>query len=219
MSEAPRPPEIEFDEVYRAGGVPWDIGEPQSALAELVAAGWCTGNVLDIGCGTGELALALAARGHTVTGVDLAPHAIELARRKAAERGLDVDLHVADATEFDDHGSSFDTVLDSGLLHCLQPEAQARYLDVLRRVCKPGGRVAVLCFADIPGGRTPDGRGLTEGWLRGLFVDGWEIEKLDSANILGIVPDGLGDMSEWPRDERGRTPMTGWLLRGHRVDS
>ncbi|MGP3963431.1 class I SAM-dependent methyltransferase [Nonomuraea sp. 3N208] len=210
---------MEFDEVYRAGRIPWDIGEPQPALAELVAKGWCTGHVLDIGCGTGELALALAAHGYTVMGVDLEPHAIELARRKAAEHGLDVDLHVADATEFDDQGSSFDTVLDSGLLHSLQPEAQARYLDVLRRVCKPGGRVAVLCFADIPGARTPGGRGLTEGRLRGLFADGWEIETLDVANILGIVPDGLGDMSEWPRDERGRTPMTGWLLRAHRVGS
>jgi 2-heptyl-1-hydroxyquinolin-4(1H)-one methyltransferase len=211
----------DFEEIYRAdaadaAGVPWDIGEPQPALAELVDLGWYEGRVLDIGCGTGELGLALAARGHLVTGVDLAPTAIERARHKAAERGLDAEFVVADATELAGYDGHFDTVVDSGLLHCLEPPAQRRYLEVLRRICRPGGRVAVLCFADVPGARTPDRGRLTEHGLRELFADGWDVEALEAADILGILRDGLGEMSTWPRDDKGRTPMTGWRLRARR---
>lgn len=219
----PDPPDMGFEEIYRAradgGGVPWDIGEPQPALVELVDMGWCEGQILDIGCGTGELGLALAARGHSVTGVDLAPSAIALARRKAAERGLAADFVAADATELHGYDGRFDTVLDSGLLHCLQPPAQRRYLEVLSRICRPGGRVAILCFADVPGAHTPDRGRLTDHGLHELFTDGWDIEALEAADILGLIADGLGEMSTWPRDSKGRTPMTGWRLRAHRTAS
>ncbi|MGH3757382.1 class I SAM-dependent methyltransferase [Actinophytocola sp.] len=222
MTEQPEPPDMDFEEVYRdradGRGVPWDIGEPQPALAELVDMGWCRGRILDIGCGTGELGLALAARGHSVTGVDLASSAIARARHKAAERGLEVEFVVADATELGYDGS-FDTVVDSGLLHCLRPSAQRRYLEVLGRICRPGGRVAVLCFADVPRARTPDRGRLTERGLQELFTDGWDVEALEAAEIVGLLGDGLGEMSAWPRDSKGRTPMTGWRLRAGRAEA
>ncbi|NKQ57828.1 class I SAM-dependent methyltransferase [Amycolatopsis sp. K13G38] len=209
-------PKAEFEAIYQGAHIPWDIGEPQPALAELVNAGWCVGVVLDAGCGTGELGLAVARRGHTVTGLDVSPRAIELARRKAAERDLEARFEATDITELTGYDDAFDTVVDSGLLHVLDPTAQERYLGVLRRVCRPGGRVAVLCFADVPGARTPGGRGLTEARLRELFTDGWEIEAFERAGVLGIIPEGLGEQSEWPKDDRGRTPMTGWRLRARR---
>ena len=186
---------MEFEQVYRDGRIPWDIGEPQPALAELV--GWCVGDVLDAGCGTGELALAVAAAGHQVLGVDSAPAAIAMATRKAAERGVSATFRTADITTLD---GAFDTVLDSGLLHCLTPSDQDRYLAVLNRICRD--RVAILCFADRPGARTPDGRGLTEARLRDLFAD-WTIDELVPADILGVI-------------EGRRTPMSGWRLRARR---
>lgn len=220
MTQQPKPPDKQFEEIYSGATpsaiIPWDLGEPQPALAELISTGWCVGTIVDVGCGTGELALALAARGHAVLGVDVAPSAIELARHKAGQRGLDAEFRAADATELDGYDGRFDTVLDSGLLHCLRSEEQLRYLRVLRRVCKRGGRIAVLCFADVPGARTPDGGRLSEQWLRELFSEGWEIDALDATNILGVLREGLGEMNEWPTDESGRTLMTGWLLRAHR---
>jgi cyclopropane fatty-acyl-phospholipid synthase-like methyltransferase len=188
---------VEFEEVYRDGRIPWDIGEPQPALAEVVAADWCVGDVLDAGCGTGELALALAARGHRVLGVDFAPSAIAMASSKAAERGLRADFQAADITTLD---GAFDTVLDSGLLHCLSPEDQERYLAMLNRTCRD--RAAILCFADRPGARTPEDRGLTEARLRDLFAD-WTVEELVPAEIFGVI-------------EGVRTPMSGWRLRARR---
>jgi 2-polyprenyl-3-methyl-5-hydroxy-6-metoxy-1,4-benzoquinol methylase len=58
------------------------------------------GPVLDLACGTGRMALRLAAQGHQVTGVDVVPEMIARARQKAAERGVSVEWVVADARAF-----------------------------------------------------------------------------------------------------------------------
>src|SRR4051794_11108004 len=74
---------------------PQEIGRPQPAfvgVADRVA-----GSVLDAGCGTGENALFLAGRGHTVTGIDFLAEPIARAKQKAAERGLPATLLVKDA--------------------------------------------------------------------------------------------------------------------------
>ena len=76
-----------FEQAYQDGPPPWEIGRPQPAFVALEEAGEIVGDVLDVGCGTGENALYLANRGHEVWGVDGVPAAIERARQKAAERG------------------------------------------------------------------------------------------------------------------------------------
>src|SRR5215208_3144651 len=53
--------------------------------------------ILDIGCGTGSLSIALAELGHKVTGIDLSPSMISLAQPKAASYGLPIEFHVMDA--------------------------------------------------------------------------------------------------------------------------
>ena len=79
---------MDWDSVYReegafAGPPPWNIGEPQPELAALIRDGKISGDVLDAGCGHAELALALAAAGSTVVGIDLAPTAIAAATEAA----------------------------------------------------------------------------------------------------------------------------------------
>lgn len=64
------PDEPGFNPAYR-GTPPWDIGRPQPDFVRLEAAGEIEGSVLDVGCGTGEHVLYLAARGHDAWGVDL----------------------------------------------------------------------------------------------------------------------------------------------------
>jgi 2-polyprenyl-3-methyl-5-hydroxy-6-metoxy-1,4-benzoquinol methylase len=78
-----------FDEAY-SGTPPWDIGRPQGEFVRLAESGAIRGDVLDVGCGTGENALYLASLGHVVLGIDAAPHAIEKARKKSEERGIQV---------------------------------------------------------------------------------------------------------------------------------
>src|SRR6266496_5277243 len=58
------------------------------------------GPLLDLACGTGRMALHMAARGYSVTGVDLIPEMIAHARKKAAQQNLAVEWVVSDARDF-----------------------------------------------------------------------------------------------------------------------
>ena len=126
----------------------WDIDGPQPALLEL-AGGFLSGRVLDAGCGSGENALALAARGLDVWGIDIVDSAIGRARAKAAARGLPAARFlVGDALGLGELGMTFDAVLDCGLFHAFTDEERALYRLGLEAVLPPGGRLALLGFSD-----------------------------------------------------------------------
>jgi len=98
--------------------------------------------VLDVGCGGGLLAEALAAAGASVTGIDLAPGMIEVARLHSAEAGLAIDYRVAGAEELADAmPEAFDVVTCLEMLeHVPEPAAMVATLATLVR---PGG--ALVC--------------------------------------------------------------------------
>src|SRR5215213_3887477 len=129
-----------FSAMYEAGPPPWDIGRPQPAFLELAEQGALTGHVLDVGCGTGEHALMAAARGFDATGIDAIPTPIDIARRKARNRGLTVRFLVSDALRLPDLGEHFDTVLDSGLFHVFDDEDRARFAASLGASISVSGR-------------------------------------------------------------------------------
>src|SRR6185312_4314520 len=85
-----------FDAAYE-GTPPWDIGRPQPAFVQLAETGRIQGRVLDAGCGTGENALHLAARGLDAWGIDASGKAIERAVGKAKTRALRSTFVVGDA--------------------------------------------------------------------------------------------------------------------------
>jgi SAM-dependent methyltransferase len=145
MADGPR---HDFEEVYRAGGAPWDIGRPQPEIVTLAGEGEIVGDVLDAGCGTGENALFLASLGRRVLGVDAAPTAIARAREKAAQRGLPAAFLVADALDLGKLRRRFETVVDCGLFHTFEPEQRRPYAHSLCEVLSPGGTLQLLCFSD-----------------------------------------------------------------------
>lgn len=98
--------------------------------------------VLDVGCGGGLLAEALAREGARVTAIDLAPGMIEVARLHAAESGLTIDYRVAAVEELAAaEPGGFDVVTCMELLeHVPEPE---RMMATLARSLRPGGALFV----------------------------------------------------------------------------
>lgn len=97
--------------------------------------------VLDVACGTGNLALPAARLGANVTGVDIAPNLVEQARANAAREGLQAQFDEGDAEALPYDDASFDTVVTMyGAMFAPRPDVVA---SELLRVTKPGGRIAM----------------------------------------------------------------------------
>jgi cyclopropane fatty-acyl-phospholipid synthase-like methyltransferase len=169
----------EFNSMY-CGTPPWDIGRPQPAL--LALADEFRGRVLDIGCGTGEHALLAATHGLGATGLDSAPAAIEIARRKARDRGLHVRFLVHNALEVGSLGEQFDTVIDSGLFHVFDDEDRRAYVESLKRITALGARYFMLCFSDQqPGDYGP--RRVRQDEIRSSFSQGWRVDAIEPVKL------------------------------------
>jgi len=166
-----------WDDSYKGPPPPWDIGRPQQAFVRLAEAGSLTGDLLDAGCGTGEHTLLGAQCGARALGIDVSGRAIEAARQKATERGIDARFDVHDATRIDELGLRFDTVLDSGLFHVFDDEAAPRYVSAVHGALRPGGHLHLMCFSDAePGEWGP--RRVTETDLLSAFEAGWRVESI-----------------------------------------
>jgi ubiquinone/menaquinone biosynthesis C-methylase UbiE len=105
--------------------------------------------VLDVGCGTGSLAIAAKQQlgtTSTVCAIDASDQMIERARKKARNAGLDITITqgVAQTLRFDD--SRFDLVLSTRMLHHLPRKGRLECAREMRRVLRPGGRALVVDF-------------------------------------------------------------------------
>jgi len=96
--------------------------------------------VLDVACGTGNVSLTAARRGATVTGVDITPAMLEMARERGEAIEIDVDWQAGDATDLPFADDAFDVTL-SCLGHAFADDPAAAGAELLR-VTRPGGRIA-----------------------------------------------------------------------------
>lgn len=152
--------ERDYDAMYAADTPPpWEIGAPQPALVALLDLIEIESPVLDVGCGTGELTTYVARRGHQVLGIDGSVEGVAQARAKAADTGVEVAFRVADATRLLELDIAPRSVLDSGLLHCLDDGDQLAYVAGLEALCASGALVCVLAMSTEAGmgwGETPE---------------------------------------------------------------
>jgi ubiquinone/menaquinone biosynthesis C-methylase UbiE len=126
-------------------------GELLAPVSEVVVglAGPLTGrSVLDVGCGTGNAALAAAARGAVVTGVDPASRLLEVAAGRAAERGLEIEFVVGDAAATPVKDQSAELVI-SIFAVIFAPDPAAAVAE-LTRVATPDGQILITDW--LPGG-------------------------------------------------------------------
>ena len=98
-------------------------------------------SVLDVACGSGNLAIFAAQKGADVTGIDIAPNLIEAARKRASAQGLNIKFEEGDAEQMPYEDGSFDLVMTMfGAMFAPRPDVTAAEL---LRVCKPGGKIAM----------------------------------------------------------------------------
>ena len=181
---------VDFNSVYQ-GDAPWDIGRPQKEFVKLEKAGEIVGSVLDVGSGTGENALFLAAQGHEVWGVDFSPIAITRAQDKATERNLNVTFLTQNVLDLHTLGRTFDTIIDSGLFHVLSDEERFPFVTSLASVLCRYGTYFMLCFSELePGSYGP--RRVTQAEIRNAFSRTWHINYIRPAHMESRrLPNGI----------------------------
>jgi SAM-dependent methyltransferase len=98
--------------------------------------------IVDVPCGSGRHSIALARRGHAVTGLDISTEAIEHARRTAKAAGVDVDFRLAEMRDVPPDG--FDAVVCMGnSFGYLDPEGLRTFVAALAAAVRPGGGLVV----------------------------------------------------------------------------
>lgn len=162
---------------------------------------------VEIACGPGLIARAMAPRVGSVVGLDLTPAMVEKARAEAAAAGVEnVSFELGDATALDLHDGAFDGAITRFSLHHIP--APVRVLDEMRRVVRPGGWVVVSDFVT-------DDDGEAAAWQEG-------IERLrDPSHWALLTPShiaALGERVGLIADVRREVPFEidfeEWLSRG-----
>lgn len=147
------------DEKYKAAkaaGLPgWGGADRISNLPQILEerffafdAAPSSGKLLELGCGAGNLSIALSNRGFDVFGVDFAESAIEWAKGNAKQASKTIDFRVADVANLSCFTTaSFDVLYDGNCLHCLIGEKRAIAFAEWRRVLKQDGMLFIssLC--------------------------------------------------------------------------
>ena len=105
--------------------------------------------VLDVGCGTGTLAMEVEphvnAKGH-VFGIDPGAQQIARARSKAAKRNLSIEFQIGVIEQLDFPDQTFDVVVSTIMMHHLSDSLKRQGLSEIARVLKPGGRLVIADF-------------------------------------------------------------------------
>ncbi len=181
---------------YRFGLTPWekagrDGAAQLNALLDREQEGDPPfGKALDIGCGTGDHAVNLARRGWQVTAVDGVPRALDAARSKAVEAGVDVRYIHADVRDMAAQvGAGFSLLLDVGCFHGLKPQQRPAYIQQVEAVSHPGATLLMLAFQ--PGRRPPAPlpRGASRQELEDTFQS-WDVigdEAGDTSSMSALI--------------------------------
>ncbi|UQX12819.1 class I SAM-dependent methyltransferase [Candidatus Mycobacterium methanotrophicum] len=200
---------FDFDALYRgespAEGIPavatppWDTRAPKENVVAWQEGGWVRGDVLDIGCGLGDNAVYLAQQGFNVTGLDISPTALSIAERRANDAGVRVTFAVSDSTKLEGYTETFDTIVDSGMFHCLDDAGKRSYAAAAHRATRPGATLLLSCFSDAnPADEDWPRPAVSEQTLRDVLGGaGWDIEALEPASWRREIDGTQVEMAFW----------------------
>src|SRR3954468_16944499 len=142
--------EHNWEKLYQKGETPWEKGEASPGLVDFLKAfpELPKGSVLVPGCGTGHDARAWASAGFEVTGMDLAPSAVQLSREKTTAANLKADFLQMDFLRTEPF-KKFDYIFEHTLFCAIQPDERDVYVQAGERWLDATGRY-IAVFYMIP---------------------------------------------------------------------
>lgn len=180
---------------YETGGDGWELGRPAPPLEALFRGEGpvVAKTALVPGCGRGNEVLLLAELGYQVTGVDLAPAAIDALRRAATERGHAERVTAVLGDALCHHGpvatAAYDLWVEHTCFCAIDPEQRSAYVQTAARALVPGGRLVGLiwsCGAEAgPPFHTDPGA------FTAMLADTFDIEQF--APAVGSVESRAGE--------------------------
>lgn len=157
---------------------------------------------LDVGCGAGQLALALAERGYEVSAVDVAEGMVAATRQRFAQAGRSADVRVADVQALPYDDATFTWVTALGLVEYLPDPAVA--VREFARVARPGGHVLFtapnplrIAFWIDPVGVLLGLLGPPEAGYRRRYLHRWRLERMAreaGLEVVGLLGHGVGPL-------------------------
>ena len=134
-----------FHDTFSFRGKFWELRQRTVNLASIEVGE----QVLDVGCGTGTLAIEVArlvGRAGRVAGIDPGPQQIARARKKAARRNVPIEFQVGVIEQLPFPDQTFDVVFSTLMMHHLPAPLKCQGLAEIARVLKPGGRLVIADF-------------------------------------------------------------------------
>lgn len=140
-----------WDQIYRKNPLNtlgWELGKPRPILVEFVEKGLIKkGKALDLCCGAGTNTIYLAKKGFEVTGIDISPTAVGIARAKAEQANAKINFIVHSFLELPFEDEMFDFVFDMGCFHHVEPGDRSKFIRGVHRVLKNSGQYMLTCFS------------------------------------------------------------------------
>jgi cyclopropane fatty-acyl-phospholipid synthase-like methyltransferase len=143
-----------------------------------------------LGCGTGTNAIYLASKGFDVTGIDIAPTALNLCRKKAQEAGVKARWLLADVLAPPEL-ESFDFIYDRGCYHGVRRQNATGYVQSVRKLSHVGTRILILA-GNANEERHYGPPRVKEKELRGDFSESFDFQKLKETRFDTKEPGGQG---------------------------
>ncbi len=141
-----------WDQTYRNHNyqeLPWETVNPDKELLRILKGGKIKKcKALDIGCGAGTNSIFLAKEGFDVTGVDISPSAIKIAKRRAKEAGIKIKFLVGNAYSLKFEKGSFDFIFDRGCFHHIPIEYRNAYVKQNHAILSDNGKYYLHAFSD-----------------------------------------------------------------------
>lgn len=141
----PSTPPVDWEEKYQQNDTPWDKGEAAPPLVEYLQSNTLQGDILVPGCGAGYDVWQLATQKANITGLDIAPTAIEKAKRLGEAANIHFQLG-----DFFNLPSTwhhrFDCIVEHTCFCAIQPSQRKAYVQQAHWALKPGGHLLAIFF-------------------------------------------------------------------------